>query len=185
MTYQPTKPAAADYLAESQADIQINFALANTYFGENHVAFDAGSNQGKHVHANFIDQGADPATAANEASLYAKALGGDSTLYMRKESNGTVIQMSSEDPVIAVIGQSFLPGGIIIKWGRVAVNTAGTAVTYAALGLNDFPTAAFTVMLTPTSTASRGCAINNVAVTGFTAYAENNGTSMHFVAIGN
>jgi len=189
MTYNPAIPAAADDPSVSQGQMLTNFAQANTLFGVNHVNFDSSlpagvgaGNAGKHYAVTIIDQAAAPVTAANECALYSLATGGDSTLWFSKESAGTAIQMTGPDPVIASPGQTFLPGGIILKWGTAVVNTGGTAVGFAVA----FPNNCWNVQVTPESTQSRGAAIAaGVGVGGFTAYAENNGTTMHWVAIGN
>ena len=189
MTFNSAVPAAADDPSVSQGQMLTNFAQTNTLFGVNHVNFDStlpagvgAGNEGKHYAVTIIDQAAAPATAADEIALHSLAVGGVSTLYFRKESNGTDIQMSGPDPVAASPGQTFLPGGIILKWGTAVVNTGGTAIGFAAA----FPNNCWNVQVTPQSTQSRGSAIAaGVGVGGFTAYAENNGTTMHWIAIGN
>jgi hypothetical protein len=188
MTYSPTIPGPNDLLSQSQADIQTNFNQANLIMGINHVNFDnslpAGSlpaDRGKHTFVTLIEQAANPATALNEIAIYCRDLGGISTQYLRKENNGTVIQISGPDPVAAVAGQTFLPGGIIMKWGTAVVNVAGTAIAFPVA----FPAACFSITVTSVSNTSRGHSVNNVNAAGFTAYAENNGTTMYWTAIGN
>lgn len=151
MTFNASIPQPNDLISQSQAQIQTNFSQSNTAFGIDHTAFDVVSNQGKHKKSTYVEQAANPATSANEVAVYSKELSGASTLYLRKENNGTVIQMSAQDPTIAASGSSFLPGGVIIKWGSATVTNTQT-VNFASA----FPTACWQVILQP---------INNGAVT--------------------
>ncbi len=73
-TYQPTKPADTDFLAQSAGDIRGNFTQANTVYGTDHYAFDnVSSNQGFHntVTTPLVVGSAHPATAANIPKIYA------------------------------------------------------------------------------------------------------------------
>lgn len=48
MVYLPTIPAANDKPAQSQGEIQENFTQLNTQFSTEHVAFNAGADNGQH-----------------------------------------------------------------------------------------------------------------------------------------
>lgn len=125
MVFNPNIPAATDDPSQSQSQMLTNFNLANTYFGVNHVAFNAASDQGKHNFSTYVDQGGDPATAVNEIALYSKDVGGNSTLFLRKENNGAVVQMSNLNPVSAANGYTFLPGALLLQWGTATLIALG------------------------------------------------------------
>jgi hypothetical protein len=148
MSFDPAIPGPNDLLSDSQADIQANFSVTNNVMGINHVNFNntipplsVAADQGKHHVTTLIERivgwGFDPVTAANEVALYCKDLAGVSTLYMRKESNGTIIQMSAADPVVAIQGSTFLPGGILLQWGAAILNADGDAFNFPVVFPNN------------------------------------------------
>ncbi len=191
MTFNANIPQATDLISQSQSQIQTNFSQSNTAFGVDHTAFDVVSNQGKHKKSTYVEQAANPTTAVNEMALFSKDLAGTTTLYLRKESNGTVIQMSGQDPFIAASGSSFLPGGIIIKWGNATVTNTQT-VSFASA----FPSNCFQVVCQPIS-ASGVTTVNDYVyvassnVNGFNATAvrrislQGNTVTFSYIAIGN
>lgn len=185
MTFNPSIPASTDLISQSQSQIQTNFSQSNTAFGIDHTAFDVVSNQGKHKKSTYVEQGADPATAANELAIYSKDLGAVSTLYLRKESNGTVIQMSARDPVIAASGCSFLPGGILIQWGTYSL-AAGTLTTPVAFAVT-FPTAVYSLTITGDITNNKSMpSYSTLTTSGFNGNKTDTGfaTNYTYIAIG-
>jgi len=128
---------------------------------------------------------ADPATAANEAAIYSKDDGGNTRLYMRQESNGTVIQLSGADPTSATSGSTFLPGGLILKWGVSLVTADGTVVVFAG---GAFPTAVFALTMAERRNGTSNTATYFTALTtaGFTIKTSTGGNdAVHYMAIGN
>lgn len=196
MTYNPNIPLASDLISTSQGQLLTNFSQADTAFGVDHVPFSVVANQGKHRKETLIEWAmppeatADPVTIANEIAVYSKDVAGITTAFMRKESNGTVIATSGQDPIRASNGSTFLPGdatrAIIYKWGDCGtVLPGGTGVTFASA----FPTACFQVFVTVTQAGSNSTRVVTVdpgtfATTGFTAYSSNNVNARYF-AIGN
>lgn len=188
MTFDPTIPQATDLLSDSQSDLLTNFNQSNIIMGVNHVNFDNSlpigslvANRGKHTFVSLIEQVANPVTAANEIALFSKDLGGISTLFMRKESNGAVIQMSGIDPNNS---QTFLPGGLILKWGLNAVATDGSTVIAFPVA---FPTACLAVMATVVTTtvnSARYVSVFNVGPAQFNAVT-NVAQNIYWFAIGN
>lgn len=184
MVYNASIPNSSDLLSNSQPQLLENFSQLNTIFQENHVAFDdaTAADRGKHTFLSMIDQVAAPTTAINELALYGKATGGISTLYMRKESNGTEIQMSGPDPVAAATGTSFLPGGIIIQWGPFSGNNAGIVNTFATA----FPNNCWSVVATGANVAltSNVLKVTSLTTANFTGRCPN-GEAGFYIAIGN
>lgn len=177
MTYSPTIPGPTDLLSQSQADILTNFDQANLIMGVNHVNFDnslpAGAvpaNRGKHNFVTLLKKAADPATTNDEIAIYSKDVGaGVIREFLRQQNNGAVIQTSGPNPVIAVPGQTYLPGGIIIKWGRdiIAATPVVTQINFAAA----FPNNCYAVFLTPLSAVPNYVSVTFKDQTNFKAIA--------------
>ena len=149
MAYDSTVPASGSSLGSTRAPILENFVQIESAFNVDHVDFnDLG--QGKHAKVT-MPEGAAPTTAADEAALYTKDTNGRPTLFYRQESDGTEIQLTKSDPIASDPGETFLPGGMGIKWGLVEITTPGSQTyTYASLGLSDFDSATYSCVATPT-----------------------------------
>lgn len=103
MTFNPSIPQAQDIMSDSQGDLLINFQQINVVYGTSgdHVAFDAASNKGKHNKVTLLKQGSDPLvdapdTRENEVALFALEDVTDTEIYMRRESNGDVKQLTKD-----------------------------------------------------------------------------------------
>ena len=74
MAYLPNIPQGGDRPSQSRAQIEENFSQLNIQFGSagDHIPFDAPANNGKHNKSTYVQQAADPNTAANEAAVYTK-----------------------------------------------------------------------------------------------------------------
>ena len=186
MVYLNNIPQPTNILAtQSQPQILENFSQLDTQFAIDHTAFSVGgADAGKHKHVTLPEQGlADPDPGANEVSVYSKegTYGGttESILYVQKESAGTVIALTGQDPIINNNGSTFLAGGMILKWGFSAATTGGTVVNFASA----FPTNCYEVIVT-TQTAGVHAAVTNKAVGSFTVVPSANVT-IGYIAIGN
>ena len=148
MTFTPDLPLATDLISVSQGNLRTN----NNVIGDTFLLSQtAGGAQAMAVH-RMSESGADPTTAANVAAIYTKDAGGSfgTELYWRRESNGSVIRMSSGTPTFnggANRGVSFLPGGFLIQWGistntwngtpTITLETAFSSATTYAVTAND------------------------------------------------
>ena len=191
MAYQQNKPEANDLKSQSQADIQGNFAAIQTFLEVNHETF-ADANEGKHKHVTFPEQGADPATAADEVAIYSKlsAVTADTGLFFRKESSGDVVECTAA--VKAASGYTMLPSGLKIAWGIGTINTGSQ--TSANVTFNSaFSVIPYSVQLTPYNAqtgAARDYVMNVVSLTTAVFKATRNasyvGTTAYFyyLAIG-
>lgn len=174
MTFTTGIPASGQTLGSSRTQVLNNFANYNTVMSVNHVAPNS-SGEGKHKFVEMPAQASDPATIAGEISTYCKTSAASAQeLYLRRASNGTVIQMSVGDPVSAATGSTFLPGGIIMKWGPIA-NGANNFVTA-------FPNNIFSLQF---STSNGTGNFSAVTVTGFTAAGVTAMNGAYYLAIGN
>lgn len=104
MTYDPGIPQDKDDMSVSQGDMLTNFTQLASVWGSSgdHVELDAASNRGKHKKTTLVSQGSDPdtdspSTEANEMVLFTLEDGTDTEIYMRRESNGAVRQMTKDN----------------------------------------------------------------------------------------
>ena len=152
MAYKNNIPQPNDNLDISQPDILANFAQLDTTMGVNHYDFsDLTVNNGKHKFLQMPEEGAAPATAANEGGLYTKEASGITNLFWRQESSGTEIQMTNLSTNSAAKGHTFLPGGLLLQWGlQGGSSSSSVAVTYDIA----FSSAPYCVNVTPVRAAS-------------------------------
>ena len=179
MTYQPNIPLATDFISVSQQDINNNFTSLGTAFDTNHVDFNA-SGAGKHKFVELPNQSGNPAGAATEITLYSKQAAGSSELFMRRDA-GSVIQMSVGVPNAASSGTTFLPGGIIMKWGSVVGSPSGNTATFST----PFPNNVFSLTLgifdTNVARTASFSALTNTNV----LIKSSNVNTVYYIAIGN
>lgn len=123
MAYTPGIPNSTDVISQSQSQIRTNFVELNSQFAIDHVAFNAGSDNGKHKKSTYIEQASDPNPSPNECALYSKESSSVTELFFQRENSGSVIQMTIGDPIAASTGQTFLPGGIILKWSSSTITS--------------------------------------------------------------
>lgn len=138
MAYLNNIPTATQRLKDSQPQLLENFATISALLGVDHVISPwtnpATGDQGKHNKVTMPEQGGDQTTAANEMAVYTKqgSVSGNSELFLRRESDGTVIPLS--EGTNASSGYAYLGSGLLVKWGIQAVGTvaqpAEITVTY-------------------------------------------------------
>jgi hypothetical protein len=131
--YNPGIPNANDLLSNSQGQIKTNFTQANNIYGFDHFAFNnVGPNTGKHLKATFPISVL-PVSAVGDFVLWATNLvsGGPSQLYYTRDNTADSIPIAGIlDPIAGVSGYSFLPGNIMIQWGRQNTSGTSTPVTF-------------------------------------------------------
>lgn len=195
MAYQANIPQPTDLLSQSQSDLLNNFQALQTLIDVNHVDFASGD-QGKHKWVTFPVQGAIPPAgsgfAGGELGLYNAVfpLNSQSELYINKTNQVTVTQIPTTASVLSVnsapaaisAGYSYLPSGIILRWGSV---TGATGTNTQTLGSNPNGGPAFTqvisVQLTPYSATPGDVdfAVRLISATAntFTVYVSNRTTT--------
>jgi hypothetical protein len=182
MTFQPNIPLATDIISISQGDLKNNFGSLSTAWDVNHNDFNV-ANAGKHKFAEFPNQLADPATAAAETTIYAKDVSGSSRLFYREESSGTVRQFTG--PIVAASpGSTFLPGGIIIKWGLAGSVGDNAVISF----VNPFPNNCFSVTVSQVAASIPSSSFvvkdGSVGTSSFTVRVQGT-VSLYYQAIGN
>lgn len=119
MAYNPNIPQPGDKIKDSQAQILANFqALAPLIDGE--------------IPTDFLilpEQGAAPSTGANQMGVYTKqgSFSSASELFVRRESDGAELNVTQSS--LGSNGWSFLPSGLLIKWGSANVTGSGAGHT--------------------------------------------------------
>lgn len=164
MAYNNNIPQPTDLISVSQGDLLNNFQAIQTLIGVNHVNFNT-SDQGKHMWVTFPQQGAIPPAGSGflstELGVYnaVNATTTQNELYINKTNQATVVQVPMTASILSNNstppytlnyggqGWSYLPSGIIIKWGFVTSATGNTLVDFTGLGQTY--TALLSVQLTP------------------------------------
>lgn len=145
MTFQSDIPRSTDYISVSQQDLLDNFTSIGNLFPVNHVDFNA-SGAGKHKFVEMPNQSPDPAGAANEITLFSK-IGNtsNSELFYKRDASASSFQLTTSDPSLASTpltppktSTTFLPGGLIMKFGIIATDSSGNATISWAFGTNLF-----------------------------------------------
>jgi hypothetical protein len=151
MVQYQLKPQPADKRNVSQADILNNFTYLQASVGADHnfTNLNPSTNDGLHTKSTYYVTG-DPATTLTQVAAYAKADGaGRTQLWLRPQNNGTAIQLTATSttggtvPTAALRGATFLPGGLLLQWGKEA--STGAVVFPVQFGAAFAPTVTFSV----------------------------------------
>lgn len=193
MTYTANVPVTGQSLGSSRPIINTNFGLIQSVFDANHQDFNK-TNPGFHTFVDMLAQSSDAAPPTGCIAHYCKLDSNSiSQWYFQRENSGAVIQMSSGPSTKAgaypsTTGQTFLPGGLQLKWGYGTVGAGATNAlnfTMAPLSLSAFSTAGLTGMVvsqTQNAVLSvTGLTTTTISITAGTGQ----GASFMFWAIGN
>lgn len=193
MTYNPAIPQATDLISQSQSQILTNFSQADTAFAIDHTAFSVLADQGKHKKSTYYEQAVDPTTLINEVALYSKDLAGATTLYLRQESNGNVVQMTAGNQNAksgantaksSNNGETFWPGGFLAKFGQSnEAATSRTIIFTTDANLDNFNNI-FSVFLYPLG-SGQTVSLISLANTNFVLSTPSAGVTIFWLAIGN
>lgn len=147
--YNNLIPQPTDQLSVSQGQILTNFGSIKSLVDIDHVDF-ANNDAGKHNKSSYVTQSPAPTFAATEVGIYnfvypttTKNEG-----YVHKQTSASTAEipftasiLSTSLPAILSAGWTYLPSGILLKWGSSTTNAA----------VQNFPTSAtipvFTVCL--------------------------------------
>lgn len=171
MAYNANIPAPTDQLSQSQADLLGNFQAIQTLIDVNHVDF-ASADQGKHKWVTFPVQTPSPPIAfgAGELALYSflNPVTSKNELYINKLNQVTVTQIPTTASILSVTsnpgnnvsGWSYLPSGVLLKWGNSTAN-GSTAVVFPVAATIPVFTNVMTVLVVP---FAAGAADSDIAV---------------------
>lgn len=183
-TFTDNIPSSGQSLGQTRQAINDNFGNYYGVMSVNHYAPDD-ANKGKHKFLQMPEQASAPLTAVNELALYSKDVSGNSRMFLRQENNGAEIQISGVTPSISGNkGYTFLPGGFLMQWGRVTINS--NSLSWPVIYPITFDLPAYSVM----ANASQDRTIyisNNTLSTGMTISINTNmtnGQTIYWMAIG-
>jgi hypothetical protein len=134
MPYQNNIPLAPDQLSRSQGDLNGNFQVLGS-IGGNGVPNSQGINPGPGgagFNYLFLQAGGNPPAGSafgNNNALYSSAVAAVNELFVNKNNQAGAVQIpftksilsTAVAPANGLPGWSYLPSGIIMKWGIVAV----------------------------------------------------------------
>jgi hypothetical protein len=155
-------PQPSQTLAQTQLDIKDNFIFINTGFSVDHVEFNV-TGAGKHNKITFPVQSPAPVFVdVGDIGLFS-FIGSNSfiptnknELNVYKDSNTGYVNvpftasiLSDFTPTTGSTGWSYLPSGLIIRWGKATINiTLNTVVTTNVTFAVDFPNRLLNVQIT-------------------------------------
>lgn len=186
MAYQTNKPQPTDVKSQSQADLLGNFQALSP-FGNGF--------------ADFTVKVATPAIAAGDTGLYTRnnATTTQNEMYIQKKMNSVDTQIPMTASILSntagssqLAGWSYLPSGLLIKWGKSAITNS---LIYNSINMDTLSggpafTHVFNVQLTAyngASAISTGPVVSPGATgTSMTAYLNTGGasTGVYYFAIG-
>lgn len=197
--YTRNVPLPNQTISGSQSPIETNFQVIDTAFAVDHTAMITATNQGEHQKVSLVQQSGDPLAIPTTPILFSKQvaynLGVNRTeLFMKQASGdgGAAIQIT--DLVTSVInnpapgkisGSTFLPNGLILKYGQNQTATnGGNPITFSFLGIPDFNQSLLMVVASPVASPNAIISVSNYGPGGFTATTNLANALFNFIAIG-
>jgi len=170
MPYQSNIPQATDILAVSQSDILNNFSTLDTWCNVDHGGFNAVVGiQGTHLKVSNPVQGAAPVfptpRTTNGFYTLTNATTTLSETYIHKQNQAASIDIPMtasilgqvNNPAVNTTGWSYLPSGILLKWGTATTINGALAVNVNAGGIyGPNYTTVMNAQVTQTNIASTG-----------------------------
>lgn len=202
--YQSGIPTGTVNLNQDYRNIQQNFQQLDTSFGVDHLPFSNNTAQnGYHTTMHMVPATTTPAAVAAIGELFCKTLndGSNTDQVLYYQTGGVVgtdsrlIQLTRNFvPSAAQTGYTFLPGGLIMKWGFVDFGSSSIPASGTVTFSITAPTPAFTncfnvqitlfASTTPNSISS--ISLRSVAAAGFNYnyLGSANNTAFYWQAIG-
>lgn len=189
--YIPNLPTPNQTIAASQPLINRNFTVLETAFTVDHTPLENTTYQGEHNKVTLTTRTAptfvvDPPASPDGPILYSKVASNALNEMFFESTGGTIVQMSNlANPVtVASGGSTFLPGGLILKWGSVTGKPAGTPFTFNAISGSNFPNSCFSMTLGIFNNGSTTASFTALGKTGATIFSSNV-NAVYYMAIGN
>jgi hypothetical protein len=129
MPYNANIPQPTDQISDSQNDLLNNFQTINAWVLINHGGFDSPPNTGKHLYVEMPLQAAASTPVLNEvglqclASAFTTTQGANAPTLAYLQNALPPIEMTSG--LMAGGGWSFLPSGLLLKWGSITIGALG------------------------------------------------------------
>jgi hypothetical protein len=176
MAFNPNIPQASDKLSQSQADILGNFQALGAIVNQGildvvdlpvQAVAPTPATPGDILLYNFLN----PTTTKNEGYVHKYTQAGSSEIPFTASVMSNTVTSSCDN------GWSYLPSGLLLKWGRSAVSTSSATINFQTISGGPTYTRAFRVLITPDDS---GSAVNFTAgirtaatTTTFVVYANN------------
>lgn len=193
--YTENIPISGDTLGGTRDRIRANFQLISSINSVNHVAYGA-LGQGKHKFLQMPEQLSAPTTGANEGGFYAKVgtNPAETNLFYRGESDNFEYQLTRVNSVETATfatntppyianhngGWTFLPGSMLLQYGRRNTIGASGTVTFP-IAFTNIP---YSVQITGDSGTGTFSA-HTLSTTGFSfTQSPPSTTAFFWVAIG-
>jgi len=125
LPYNDNVPLSTDIVSQTQQPIHDDFASLKTIIENDHNAFASGV-PGTHYCVRLNIQGAvptpTPGGALDQMILYSKDTPAPATqeLYIKRDVNSGGEEIPMTKRLAAATGYTYLPSGLLIKWGEVA-----------------------------------------------------------------
>lgn len=131
MAYNDSIPQPTDILQQSQADLLANFQALKQLIDVNHSTFGSAT-EGKHAQVAMPNLGVTPTFSGTDGVFYTNttSLAGGTSVFVKRPSPGMPIPITVFGG--AAEGWSYLPSGILLKWGRG--NGSGPVTTVFPVG---------------------------------------------------
>ena len=148
MAYNNNIPQPSTNLSQSQADLLANFTALDTAYGTagDHVAFSVTTDAGKHKKSTYPEQSPAPTTGVNEMAVYSAANAAVSDLYVRRENDGTTLNITN-NTLAATSGAGTTVDGLQFRAGQSGfINGSATkAIAFGTAFPNGFVSAVATI----------------------------------------
>lgn len=142
-TYNTNIPLGSDNPSNSAPQFFTNFNSTDGIVNVDLIGFNTSDGTGGfHQKSTYVAQGSDPGSASGQLVEYSKTSSGSTELFFQRDAVATPIQLTLGTIVNAPNGQTFLPGGLLLKWGnKFPTSATGSSipVVYASVGLTNFP----------------------------------------------
>lgn len=149
MSYNPNIPLSTDIPSQSQAQILANFSQLNTQFTVDHVALNAGSNNGYHKQITYQNVlGSDPNLVSPISSLYTKTASGLTQLFFQNGSLASNVAQLTGLTVTTVANGGSAGGNIIYfdtPWNMRIYMGQTASIPSPAARVVTFPTSYSTI----------------------------------------
>ena len=188
MAYLPNIPQSTDQLSISQGNILNNFTILGAIAGNANPSSDSINSTAGFNWILLPSQGAIPpsgaAFPAGNIGLYSatSTITTKNELYINKTNQATVVQIPSTASILSLVsaptvfssGWTYLPSGILLKWGGNITANGLLTVTFPASANIPAFTTCLTVLVTledgTAGDANRSIRLQNVTPIDFSVY---------------
>ena len=132
MSYTTNMPLSNQKINNTTSLIRNNFDELFTRLQNDHISINDATTGKRLTHKQVtLNAGVAPTTAATQIALYSKQVAGITELFLRRESNGNEIALSSGGLTPNKVtngGYTFIAGGLVELWGQITIGNAPLAL---------------------------------------------------------